>query len=268
MFFMKKCLNKNLLFGITLLVITPQAFSNSKLLSEHESGFYLGIQGGRAWTQEGNGPEQEIAEKSTIYPRSSKDVNKDKFGCRTYIGYSFTPYFSLESGYTYYPKNKYDFKAITIDPTFHELIDHSHYSFKTNFFAIDLMIKGILPLEKLHTALAGWSIYGQAGPVIAIANYESQMVGSIYFHSEDNMFNTRYVRAPSVDIKPAYSLGLTYNFTDNFAADLSWFYIYSNDKVEKEDVIKHIGYIKTKDDLNINKIPKASAIMLGISYKF
>jgi opacity protein-like surface antigen len=211
------------LVGIIAIIVVQPVFSKSDVLSDFKSGFYTGAQGGYARTNEGSGPENFVNQFS-----GPKEISKGKLGGRAFIGYSFLPSFSLETGYTYYPNNYY--KSINLD-------------YKTKLRTIDFMIKGILPLKWLSLHFVNWSVFGKLGTAMTTSKSNS---------SSEN--NDKTV----VKFRPSYALGVGYNFTDHFNIDVSWLGIYSSDKVNAGD-IRHSC---------IDKIPSGNLIALGISYKF
>ncbi len=102
-------LNK-LFIGLAVLMASQVVFSASNTLADYDSGFYIGLQGGYARINEGSMPENLVNEYYDLLSTQSKskNINKGKLAARLFIGYSFLPYFSLETGCAYYPGNKYE----------------------------------------------------------------------------------------------------------------------------------------------------------------
>ncbi|MBU0744989.1 MAG: outer membrane beta-barrel protein [Gammaproteobacteria bacterium] len=154
---------------------------------ERESGPYLGGQIGWGRIDEGNGYRNYIESKP------SHDVELGTFTAwRAYGGYHFAPFFSIESGYSYYPDNTYT---------------SSEGSINAKSYTIDLVGKIILPLEKLGKPFASLSIYGKGGAAYINTKIDNTI---------DNVKNN------SETIMPTYGAGIIYNFTDNIAVDASW----------------------------------------------
>lgn len=240
-------LRSNFLIGIVIFAIGQTVFAGNSL-ADYKPGFYIGGQAGFARTNEGSGPEDmmNILYNIPNEPRF-KNMSKGRFGGRLFVGYSFLPYFSLDSDFTLYPSNV--FKATGEDD---ENVKYT-YSFKTNFYTIDLMVKGVLPLERVSSVFTGWNMYAKLGAAITRVKY-NRFVESEANVQSDAITNT--------SIRPCYALGLGYNFTDNFGVDLSWSGVYSRNKIE---------LIKIDEDYNMfpkGKIPSANLIALGITYKF
>lgn len=235
------------LIGVVVLSLVQISFAKGNRLSDYEPGFYIGIQGGRAWTNEGSGPE-DLANKVydlTQQPKS-RDINKRKFGGKVFVGYSFIPYFSLDGGFTLYPSN--EFKAEGDNGGGAKNI----YNFKTNFFTIDLMAKCILPLEILSSKLNGWNLYAKLGTALTSVRYRYGI------NSPRDNFDEKY---SEFSVRPCYALGLGYNFTDNFSADLSWSGVYSWNEMGSDMGRR---YLDSKDS---KPIPSAYMAAIGICYK-
>jgi hypothetical protein len=217
---------------------TDDSKAKSNSLANYEPGFYIGAQGGYGKTSEGDGPQK----KAVSYSPSAEIDNKSAIRGRLFMGYSFTPNWSFEWGFTLYPSNTYKADITVLGVTL-----ANYYKFKTDFAGIDFMAKGILPLEQLSTKLTGFNLYAKLGLVMTFTYYERNH----YFLSEAEkilVFGTR----------PGYGIGLGYNFTDHFGVDLSWSGVISFDKLNS-------NHMAVRD---YKHIPSAYLIGLGLTYKF
>lgn len=218
------------LIGIFLLAVATVVFSQSNTLGNYEPGFYLGVQGGYARIYEGGGVEDYMRQISRV-----KEINKGKWGGRLFIGYSFAPIIGLETGYTYYPQNFYKINSCDI---------------KIGFITtMDLVVKGILPLEYFSAKLAGWNLFGKLGAAIGANN------------DKDSVANKSFI-----GVRPAYGLGIGYNFTNHFGVDMSWFGIYSHDRLSAKDV--HNVFLSNPSSKIHFGIPRANLVAIGVYYKF
>ena len=181
---------------IYLLNILVLITATSVFAIEYNPGPYLGGQMGWGRIDEGSGYKQSMGNTGTTELGTFT-------GWRAYAGYSFIPFFSVESGYSYYPINTYTGTAATID---------------VRTYAIDLVGKIILPL-KFIKPLSHFSIYGKGG--------------GAYLHTKitNSSSNTRSNNA----IRPTYGAGIIFNFTDNIAVDASWTGVYGRNRINSSD---------------------------------
>jgi len=241
------------LIGVLALAASQMSLAKGNGLADYEPGFYIGLQGGRAWTNEGSGPE-DFANKIYDLTREpkSRDINNRKFGGKVFVGYSFSPYFSVDGGFTLYPSNEFKAEGI-VDAV---MGTKGSYNFKTNFYTIDLMAKGILPLEKLSPTLSGWNVYAKLGAALTRVKYKCGEHNLRRRGSWDG-------EHAKVSIRPCYALGLGYNFTDNFGVDLSWSGVYSWNRIKMNyDNATGEYRISAKDE-----VPSANMVAIGLSYK-
>ncbi|CAL7962317.1 putative OMP_b-brl domain-containing protein [Gammaproteobacteria bacterium] len=235
-----------LLVGSVILVAGQAVFAGSNSLADYQPGFYVGAQGGYARTNEGRVPEDVINRGYDLLGNQpkSKDINKGKLGGRLFVGYSFLPYFGLETGCAYYPSNEYKFSGRnTITGASGGL------NFNVRFYTVDFMAKGVLPLEVLSSSFVGWNLYGKLGAAVALVHYKLETQGD----TNSNENRTNQINA---SIVPSYALGIGYDFTDHFGIDVSWAGVYRSGKFDN---------IKSR---NFSATPSANLVSLGISYKF
>lgn len=224
------------IFGIFLLFMVQMVSAKGNSISDYQPGFYIGAQGGLAWTDEGNAVKDYVSCVSSDQSPSSK---KNKYGGKLFAGYSFTPNFSLEGGFTYYPSNEYEGKGV------------SNYRAKVNFSTIDLMLKGILPLEKLSTNLTGWNLYVKGGSVFTMLKRDDGVSDKIL-----------------ASAKLGYGLGIGYNFTDKFGVDLSWSGVYSDSKLTFTESAGNCHLSSSRQGNDNITAASANLLALGFTYKF
>ncbi|MBU0744504.1 MAG: outer membrane beta-barrel protein [Gammaproteobacteria bacterium] len=249
-------LRNNFLASTFALIISPVIFAQGNSVVDFRPGVYIGAQGGLAWTNEGDGPSDFVDHIYDItHTPHSKNTDKGSWGGRLLIGYAFNPYFALDGGFTLYPNNKYTANGLN------QAEEHT-YKFKTSFYGIDLMAKGILPLEILSPNFCGWSIYAKLGIVAARSSFETEMDGVAFNPtSEHSTINNTALR-------PGYSLGIGYNFTDDFGVDLSWSGVYGINKIGMTCDTNGVCGTTITAGGNKQTTPYASLLALGISYKF
>ena len=304
-----------------LLVLLMPLFSNSvsaaSSLNNFEPGFYLGAQLGSSLANEDTkvgidgGVIQRIMEKipstkpfAAAVPDNLYFSNgKGRELGRIFLGYSFSPYWGLEAGFSYSEINgglevnanigAGEIKAL-VEKLGGEtdmldlLIAKQQYGMDINYkhrtYTGDIMLKGVLPLERFYSSLNGWSCYAKAGATVS--NIRNRMdsngiggvtgvlagvtdpdigmylgIGSIAVDRITNFSDDKTV------VRPAYALGLAYNFTEKFALDLSWGGILGAKEKTMHDHLLGTAV----GDLTIDyksRIPFSDYVAMGISYKF
>jgi opacity protein-like surface antigen len=119
---------------------------------------------------------------------------------RPYIGYRFTDYIALELGYNDITNQNNSVSGGSGMFTF----GPDHY----RLYNIDLAGKLIMPFE------SGFSVFGKAGLAYTHQDvYNQTFVGS-----------TPSVDTESNQVQPLVGVGVSYNFTKNFASDFSYTY--------------------------------------------
>lgn len=218
-------LRNKFLISVAVLAVGQGVLAGEKNLDSYRPGVYVGGQVGYGTITEGDGPEKYLKRFSGF------KVDKKKFGGRVFIGYSFLPYLGFEIGNTYYPGNYY----------------RSDYAWlRVGVRTIDLLAKGTFQLKKLSPHFDGWSVFGKLG--VAMLTTNSKVNGN---------------GESELQFRPAYGLGVAYNFTDNFGFDLSWMGMYSKDKMTYEDINRCFSA-----GSSVNKVPSANLMAFGIFYKF
>ncbi|MFA6409255.1 MAG: outer membrane beta-barrel protein [Gammaproteobacteria bacterium] len=211
--------------------------------SIYTPGFYIGVQAGFGRIDEGSG-YKDAADWVFSYPgatSTTKDTSQGGFAGRAFLGYSFNPYFGLETGYTYLTNNKYKATWVLSGDT--DLSED--VKFKT--WAWDLLAKATLPLND------SWDVYAKLGAAYVKAN--SSGTTDLNAGTED-IDSANFSKSA---IRPAYGLGITYKFNPNWSMDLAWNGIYGKSKTSFNS---STGTISNQS----NVIPTINTIMLGLTY--
>lgn len=78
-------------FSMPHPVFAQQDASKSNALANYQSGFYVGIQGGIGWIDDGDGPDRfmdKVVERGREY-NAKKSSSESKYGGSVLLGYSF-----------------------------------------------------------------------------------------------------------------------------------------------------------------------------------
>lgn len=121
---------------------------------------------------------------------------------RPYVGYRFNDYIALEGGYNDLAN---DSNAAT------DTSGPDHY----RLYSFDLAAKGIMPFAN------GISLFGKAGAAITHQDVFNQILpnGVISVDSNTNQ------------VQPLLGVGISYNFTKNTAAELSFTHLFANGNI-------------------------------------
>lgn len=227
-----------ILLGIFACSLSSIAFAANNTLADYRHGIYVGVQGGYGLIDdEKYGFEDDINDTYNFiinnFPNSnvSKEIDRGGIGGRVFLGFSIIPYLSLETGYGLYPHNTYKLN-VTAPASLSDLSEDIDVSEQT----FDLVGKVILPLEVMSPALAGWNVYGKFGAAWVWTDV-----------NDGSHFN----------IRPAYGLGIGYNFTDAFGIDVSW-----------TQILGGSGDTDSFWDQQIENVPATNLFAIGITYKF
>lgn len=158
------------------------------------NGFYLGGQFGLVNYSDVEG-ESFNASLSHIAP----------FYLRPYAGYRFSDFLAIEGGYTNIENSSFPGDN-TLGP------DH----FK--LYNIDLAAKVIKPFSN------GFSLFGKLGGAITHQDVFNQMFA--------NNPNSITADTNQTVLQPLLGVGVSFNFTKNIAADLSYTYLFKIDQVK------------------------------------
>jgi opacity protein-like surface antigen len=232
-------MSKNkLLVGAVLLGLSSAALASGAMPAapEFNPGLYIGAQAGWALADEGNGFKDaanaiyDFGKKNGL--NSSVDTEQGGFGGRLFLGYMFMRNFGLEAGYTFLPDNKYDVQVNGLD---------QNAKFKS--YVIDLMAKGVLPLDE------NWDLFAKLGVAYVHGEWDANSLGENFSNSNGQ-------------IRPAYGLGIAYNFNSNFGIDLSYTGTYGTHRVDYNELLNAANVS------DINPIPTTHLVAIGVTYKF
>lgn len=169
-------------------------------------GFYAGVQGG--WSN--------IAYNTSDYVVDAGSVKKSGFGGRPFIGYQLDQYFGIETGYTWYAKNKlrngsyYDVSSIVTTGDFKQS-------------AWDIVAVGTLPLEQ------GFSLYAKGGA--AYVNAKATETAT------DASLNGSFTISDSThEWRPVAGVGVSYDFNEMVSGDVSWTRVFSGSGIANSDL--------------------------------
>ena len=129
-------------------------------------------------------------------------------GSRLFGGYNMNKYSALEAGFTYYSSMNYKTTIVT-------------NNLKTRAGSFELLLKGMLPFWD-----SGFDIFAK--------------LGGAYFYTKTsgNVNGVSTQSQTSSVFRPAVSLGVSYDLTQNWVADLSYSSIrYSNSQIKNPSFI-------------------------------
>lgn len=247
---------KQLLLGSLVLGLSMSALAEGTLPAaapQFNPGLYVGAQGGWGIVNEGDGVKgifntsYDAVSNAVGNGKATKKITRGGIAGRAYVGYAFMPYFSLETGYTYLPNNKYELQIAALQPNG---ID-SNASLKETNYAIDLFAKGTLPLNMASSALDGWNLFAKLGAAYEHTN--AKLVSNI----DDKILPN--LNSSEGKIRPAYAAGIGYTFSNNVGLDLTYTGIYGS---KAQAVKTDLG------TFNVRNNPFTHLVSLGVSYKF
>lgn len=139
-------------------------------------------------------------------------VDNDGFGGRAYVGYQFTPYIAIESGYTQYADTKIK-----------NIYGIAGKDEQLNEGAVDTVAKLILPLS--HKV----SVYGKGGAAFVMTN------------QFDNAYadggNIQYEEQSIDRVRPTYGVGFNYDIARYLSSNLSLARVIGGDGVPTSDLL-------------------------------
>jgi hypothetical protein len=286
-------LQNKFLVGAIVLGVSSVAFASGDYMPTFKPGFYVGIQGGLGQVDEGSALKDSM---NHYYDIATALVNEDELTSATksiddsdwvtgrlLVGYNFSPYVSVEAGYTLFPMKKYGVTAtgeesISSDSLLTQELSSTYTQFREyrlNTYAVDLVGKVIYPFGNSMDMYSGWNVYAKLGVAYVHAAYDYAAIDSFSIHLEDHhnqwSANSYGERTVVTALRPTYGLGIGYNFNENFGIDLSWMGIYGGQ--DRFDVVAD-NFAGDKDHSNRsllrtrNVIPTTNFVAIGVSYKF
>jgi hypothetical protein len=253
-------LRNKILMTIIFFMVSSNVFAknNTNALADYEPGLYVGLQGGVGMTRD-SWPEEFINYDYGYLNPSSRDKNitKRNSAGRLFLGYSFIPNISLETGFSFFPINSYSIKGTFVDvPT--QTLD---YKFKMVYYAYDFVVKGTIRLEEWNRSLRGWSVYAKIGYGLAHTKFTSEN------------YNEGVTSIDSNSSVIVGGLGIGYNFTDKLGVDLSytdigtfWGKSYANTNHSR--ACSTAAGVCNTHSIGGDYTPRARMWALGLIYKF
>lgn len=182
-----------------VMACSSAAFASDSNFQPHP---YLGISAGYAMESYGS----QIRDNFKGAPDHS--IKENGFTTGVFLGYSFDPYVSLETGYHYLPQAKYSASA-----------DGQTGYLKLNSQDVDVLTKLNLPLEQLTPDLKGFNVYTKLG------------IAYVWTQAKTNMYSfSGHARS----LVPVFGLGTNYDVTQNIAVGAAWQYIYGKKSTDNE----------------------------------
>jgi hypothetical protein len=195
-----------------------------------EPAFYIGAQGGYARADEGSALKQLADYIYGLGGTASKEVRQGGFGARGHLGYSIARFLAIETGYSYFAKNRYEASSYVS-------VDSNNLNIKVATWALDLVAKVILPIND-------FSIYGKAGAAYVNTQFNDDANNASYRH---------------IAIRPTYGVGIGYNINNNISIDAVWSTIDGRSQINDMNAI----------DSKLDKVtPTCRLYTLGLTYKF
>jgi len=171
----------------TLVSFVASLFASSLLSNAYAvaPGFYMGAMAGPSTN---SGSDQQVTVKgvdATGTPKSSQ------FAGRGYMGYQFLRYAGVEMGATYYSVVKYTTTPDVATPG-------------VGIATVDVVGKGIFPVGSIG------DVYGKLG-------------GAVVYQGTSRLIRPAVGKSRyTVKLSPTFSLGVSYDLSQNWVADISW----------------------------------------------
>ncbi len=168
-----------------------------------DTGGYFGLMVGQSNL---NGQNQTI----TIAPGVTEQVKPEGsgVGTRLFAGYSMNRYAAIEGGFTYYSSMTYQTQIFT-------------NNLKTRAASFDLLGKGTIPIAE-----TGFGLFAKLGGAYFAAKTNGKVEGVELSSSTSSVF------------RPEVAIGVSYDMTQNWVADLSYSSLrYSNSQIKNPSLI-------------------------------
>ncbi len=176
-----------------------------------QSGFYMGGQLGETNTHNKN-HEFKLSDGTMTTTKPSTTG----LGAGIFTGYQFNPYAAMEFGFIQYAPSTYkpagDVSGVCGNPQIREN-------------ALNLLAKGTLPFDN-------FGLFGKAG----MAYLRSSPSGSLSNDAMDGGCNSSGNHTTST-IRPMLALGVSYDVTQNWVADLSFSRVFGGGNVQSADFV-------------------------------
>ncbi|MBW5802835.1 hypothetical protein FIV31_05165 [Coxiella endosymbiont of Ornithodoros amblus] len=219
-----------------------QSYNNTS-----ETGFYVRGEAGYALVDKKTGTSKVNFTGVTLTENSHTNTKKSQgFNGRVAIGYAFNPYFSLESGFTYYHPDYRNVNLAGRVPPFYSIQAESRQ--KINLYSIDLMGKSTLPINNFYAFIEGGVAYVHTK--FAAFTETGTEVSPLL----PPVSTPVAIKVPSSSkgyIRPKAGIGVGYNITQNIGVDISYSHVFGQGKIN-----------------NANYLPNLNAVTVGFTYKF
>jgi opacity protein-like surface antigen len=172
-----------------VVALAMAAVTNTYAMDE---GLYMGLMFGPS-TNSADTVQAQVEDEPFTTTATPK---KNQFGTRVYLGYQTNKFFAVEGGLTYFSQIGYSTNGV-------DTCSGSHAQVST----FDILGKGILPLGKL-------GIYGKAGVIVSY----TQSTGDL----NPDLTSTCGKSDHSVNARPGFGAGISYDLSQNWVADVSW----------------------------------------------
>lgn len=225
-----------LCFGMTTAIFANGAKPEKASADNNGSraGFYIGLQGGLAKTDDGSGYEDFVHAVALYYMQQTgnlamEEINRGYFGARAFVGYNINNYLGLEIGAAFSPNNRY-------------LVSGGDGSFdddtKLETWIGDFVGVLTVPLGR------AWEIFGKGG----IAYVNARITG-------DN------IRDNANAWRPTYGVGIKYILNPNIVFSLTGSQVLGKDKTEFNPETFTVTNYRSV-------IPTCNLLSFGIEYRF
>ncbi|MCK4869774.1 MAG: outer membrane beta-barrel protein [Gammaproteobacteria bacterium] len=231
---------RNTLLIFSALAFIPAAFAttttntetNNNVAPLFQPGIYVGLQGGFAKADEGNGIH-------TLFNNyANHNIRQNGFGGRISLGWSISQYFNLETGWVYFASNNYSYPNGGVTQ-----------KLRATAGAVDLLGKIILPISKFSKTFDHVSLYVKGG-------------GAWIYRRLSERPNKLHLTQDSITrstLRPVLGVGITYDFNTNVSMDLGYTRYFGKSLIEQS------GSNLTNTS---NYIPNGSTAFFGVYYKF
>lgn len=165
------------------------------------AGFYMGAQLGMSNTN--NQMRTVLTTPSvTVQPKNTGP------GGRIFAGYGINQYAAFEGGFTRYAPSTYNVTAsgLSSNPTIREN-------------GVDIVAKGMYPIYS-------FAVFGKAG----VAFIRQSLAGSLNG-------NAGQANGTSTFVRPTAALGVSYDFSQNWVAELSYSRVFKGGNFENADLV-------------------------------
>ncbi|WP_267256839.1 outer membrane protein [Coxiella endosymbiont of Ornithodoros maritimus] len=236
--------------GTTAIGISTGALARGSVEQSYnntsDAGFYVRAEAGYGLVDKKTGNSKDFT-GVTLTENSHTNTKKSRgFNGRVAVGYAFNPYFSLESGFTYYHPAYRNVNLARRMALFSSVQAEDRQ--KINLYSIDLMAKATLPINNFYTFIEGGVAYVHAK--FAAFTETGTEVSPLF----TSVITPVAIKVPSSSIgyiRPKAGIGVGYNITQNIGVDISYSHVFGQGKIN-----------------NANYLPNLNAVTVGLTYKF